>query len=409
MSFGRKNLRLKFTRKGYAIPVYLTPDRDTAIIQLAVDYISAYAGRPLYEVNIEELKMLLADERLGEGLLHVLLTYFYKPKIQIEAKDVRKLRIKVFELVNKLYKGFVPSEKREEFLQILREKFGIEDESILWSDEPCERIIPQRPKPNPLEVIAVYNYEVLDTIAVHSFELKIKIPLHENISQSLTHVAELTKLCKIYGLIPDLTVKNNLLTLRIQGPLSLYERATKYGERLSYYLTISQSLLDKISSEWSAWFKLRTRKGSIDVLALSSYMKPVMKCPKDYKTLISSMALRELTRKISQLNIEASTCVTPIIVGGRIYIPDIEVKVDHMKIPVEVVPYWREKYVKARLSSIFRIISKMESKPILIVDSRYKRKVNYRYVVHCKINHSRVEVDYKELMAVLDKIRREGR
>ena len=121
------------------------------------------------------------------------------------------------------------------------------------------------------------------------------------------------------------------------------------------------------------------------------------------------MALRELARKISQLDVEASTCVTPIIVGGRIYIPDIEVKADHMKIPVEVIPYWREKYVKARLSSIFKVISKLESKPILIIDSRYKCKVNYRYVVHCKINHSRVEVNYKELMAVLDKIRKESK
>ena len=119
MSFGRRNLRLRFVR-GYAIPLYLSREH----IPLLREVIQVYedkVGEPLYKLDQDLIRYIIGDDRLAKGLVHAM-RYFYGPEELGELKLSSRKRIQVFRLVNKLYKGFVPSDERDSF--IVQKSYG---------------------------------------------------------------------------------------------------------------------------------------------------------------------------------------------------------------------------------------------------------------------------------------------
>ncbi len=338
MSFGRRNLRLRFVR-GYAIPLYLSKEH----IPLLREVIQVYedkVGEPLYKLDQDLIRYIIGDDRLAKGLVHAM-RYFYGPEELGELKLSSRKRIQVFRLVNKLYKGFVPSDERDSFIEKLRD-LGLKSPEELWADEIEERRLCKIRSCDPLDLLKVYNYEVIDTIFTNSSKAEV---IYEKGPYSLGLVTkELLSRAKRFGLIYDVRLERSHLKVILEGPLRLFGRPTKYGNRICHAIYKAIPLLYKCK-RWSVYAFMSTGRRTLRVLVLSHDVKPELSMPSKEPPPIYDSAVEErIAHSLRALGFDIEREPEPIVLGNTVLIPDFMISRDGFKAYVEVAGYWRKEY-----------------------------------------------------------------
>lgn len=400
MTYGRSNLRLKF-EGGDVKPEYLDSRRDGGLIGEVIEFYELNLGKPYGSILWEELRAIVGDDKLYKGLRKVM-SYFYKPKDVKVAKDLRRLRLKVFRIVNERYGGFLNSKVREEALKEIEHEVGVLGlEDILWADDVNERPLVRIKKPTVKEVVETYNFETIDTICVNSSKLRVKV---YGDSLTLNSIAKATgRYCKLYGLIYDARAESGWLEVEVEGPRSLFGRPTRYGLRLTLYLT---HMLPRMlnARSWSIEAKTHFTRSTLNVKILTSTFKPEIRVPqvKKPQQVFDSDVEKRIYYTLRGLKLNVRRDVEPIALGNIIYIPDFKVEVNGETYYIEVVGYWRKEYAEKKAYKLSEV-SKLNLKLIAIVDEKLKPYMEQVRIpkVYYRVSGDRVVLPYGDLVKML--------
>ncbi len=399
MSFGRRNLRLRF-HKGVAIPIYLT-EKDRPLLAELIRIYEESVGEPVFKLDKELVMYIVGDDRLARGLMHVM-RRFYRGEPPPEAKDIKVKRLRVFRLVNTLYRGFVPSERRGEFLEKLKE-LGITSPEELWADEPAERRLVKVRECTPKALLRAYNYEVIDTILTNSISAEIEY-LRGPYTPGLVTKSVL-KEAKRYGLLYDARTQGKGVKISIEGPLRLFGHPTRYGRRISFTICNALRLLYN-SESWRVYALMRTGSGRVlRVLIASERLKPAIELPEERPTPIYDSAAEEkVAQALWAIGFKVAREPEPLILGEAVMIPDFMIMKDGKWALVELAGYWRKEYALKKAYKVAQAL-RMGFPLIVLADEKLREYMpKSPHVIYYTLKGGRPRVPYGRLVMEFKKI-----
>lgn len=403
MTYGRKNLRLIY-RHGKAHPFYLDPDTHRDLIKDVVQFYIDNEGRRFGDIDWEELRIIVGDDRLYNAIKKTM-SHFFRPVQQHRNVDPRILRLRVFQLVNTKFGGFIPQSRREELLEILRKEIGVDEQldELLWIDDLEELPLTRVSKPSVEEVVKVFNFETIDTVCINSSKIIIGINRGEKLLSSI--VRAIGRLSKIYGLIYDMRYQGDYLKISIEGPRSLFRRPTAYGSRLS--LLISR-IIDMLysSRSWSIESEMHLARRTIAVELLSSSLKPslaVKVTENGVKQVFDSSIEESIYRVLKSLGVDIRREEEPIALGQLLYLPDFKIYRDGRVYYIEVAGFWRKEYAERKAYKLYEV-SKVLDNLIVVADEGLKpflKKLNAPVIYYTTVQGKPV-LPYKKVIDIIN-------
>ena len=402
MTYGRRNLKLTFMRD-YAIPHYLSSVRHRKLVEEVIRFYESNLGRPYGGIDWDELRIIVSDDRLYEALRKVM-TLFYRPGVPTLKPVVnpRTLRLRVFQLVNERYGGFVPSNRREDVLRdIMSElRLGVDIDEVLWCDDVNEQPLVRVKAATVGDVVKVFNYETIDTVCVNSSQVRLLVSRFEGGLGRLAR--DVGRFCKFYGLIYDMRYVGGWLRIGVEGPHTVFGRPTRYGARLSMLL---MKVLPRLygMSEWFVEATMHTRRGRVTVRLLSSKLRPEL-------GIVSTVRVREvfdssveesIYRHLKSLGLNIVREEEPIALGDILYLPDFKIHTKRGTYYLEVAGYWRREYAERKAYKLHEV-SKVIKNIILIADEKLKPYFNKLKipVIYYKTLYGKPILPYRKIIEI---------
>jgi len=376
MTYGRKNLKLEF-HQGIAIPYYLDKKRDEELIGDVIEFYESNIGKPYGSIDWEYLRIIIGDDRLYNALRKVM-RIFYRPR-DVKLKPIvnpKSLRLRIFQLVNEKYEGFIPSDLRDKALEEIRRelRIGYDIDEVLWCDDVNELPLTRVREVTVDEVVKAFNFETIDTVCVNSSKIIIECSRSEKLLGVLAK--SIGRYCKLYGLVYDMRYVNELFRATIEGPRSLFGKPTRYGTRLSLLLTKTLPILYSMKN-WNVKAIMYTQRKRINVQVLSDNLKPELGIVSELtvKEIFDSRIEEIIYRILKTTKLHITREEEPIALGDLIYIPDFKVRTSKGVFYIEIAGYWRKEYAEKKAYKLHEI-SKIMKNMILIADEKLKPYFN---------------------------------
>lgn len=412
MTYGRKNLRFIYSHRNDVVyPYYMDIDRGKSLIKEVIEFYENNIDKRYSDIDWDELKIIIGDDKLYNAIKKVM-TFFYKPiPKNLTTIDPKMLRTKVFQLINKLYGGFVPSSIRNIAINEIKNALGISEDinldEILWIDELDEAVLKKIREPSIKQIIELFNYETIDTICTNAYKIYIEISKKES---SLGAIAKtIGKMSKLYGVTYDARYIGSMLRISLDGPRAIFKRSiASYGSRLSLVLF---SIIPKLYSldNWLIYTYVMRSKKNIKLLILSNIVKP----PINYidnenkvKEVFDSSIEESIYRVLKSLDIDVRREEEAIALGNILYIPDFKICRNSICFYVEVVGYWRKEYIERKMYKLSEV-SKVIDKIIVIADEKLKHYLNKLKipVIYYTVLHGKPVLNYRKVLELINSIK----
>ena len=403
MTYGRKYLKLSFTR-GYAIPYYLDLREHRRLLEAVIEFYEDNLGRPYGSIDWEELRIIVGDGRLYEALKKVM-TLFYKPRSPTIKPIVnpKSLRLRVFQLVNERYGGFIPSNLRDKALKEIMEelKLNIDLDEVLWCDDPNGLPLTKIREANVESIVKAFNYETLDAVCVNSSQIQIETSRYE---EGLGKLARsIGRYCKLYGLVYDMGYTDGKFRVSVEGPRSLFGKPTRYGGSLSILLV---RILPRLYSMewWSVKATMHTQTGKkITVQLLSNWLKPELGIIGEVKVreVFDSSIEEAVYRVLRSLGVNIVR-EEPIALGDLLYLPDFKIYSKRGNFYLEVAGYWRREYAEKKAYKLHEV-SKVINNLILVADEKLKPYFSKLKipVIYYRLLHGKPILPYRKILEIV--------
>jgi len=405
MSFGRRNLKLKFLRS-QVVPEYLHPERDKDVVEDVISFYESNVGRRFGEIDWKLLTYLVGDDRLAAALKHVMRRFYKLERPRTIKADLKDLRAKVFSYVNLHYEGYLKSNLRSEALEEIARKFKVlgDISEILWLDEVENWRLKRERKPSVEDVIGTYNLEVIDTLSTYT------IRAHVEYSGSLkdsSMVKVLGRKCKLLGLIYDgrktLTGK---VEFKLSGPQEVFGKPTRYGSRITCILLDLIPYLYSLE-EWNVRLKVKFPRRTLEVTILSDRIKPHLNLNLDLKVreAFDSEVEKRIYWTLKSLRLNVVREPEPIVSRDLIFIPDFKVDIGKDQVYIEVVGYWRREYLEKKAYKLMEA-SKMGVKLVVIADEKARNNLEKLKLptVYYTIRGGRPTLPYGTLLKIIHNV-----
>lgn len=351
-------------------------------VEKAIKFYEANLGKKRGEIDFEELRYEVGDDRLADGLAYALRRFYIfssKPQEMNVKSTPLELRLKLFKLVGSTKEGFCKAREAmlQTFIKTYRKELGslsVEElDDYLWSDDPKDYTLTRLRSPTAQEVIRSYNFEVLDTILSNSklvsFETKGDAKMPKG-----TFVKKLVRRVKELGLLYDAYLKDGVAGVSVYGPIELFGRATRFAWRLSLLFHDALPML-RNSSEWCVKVAVQLRRDLTYILTEGSLPELEADVKPEDETIPMFDSKVEARFYLAMDGVSGYTIereAEPIVVKDTLVVPDYVFRRDDgTKWYLEIVGFWRPEYTvkkKAKLEEIKRAGFK---RLILLVDEEY--------------------------------------
>lgn len=403
MTYGRKYLRLDFL-KSYAVPHYLSSGKHRGLIEEVIKFYECNVGRRYGSIDWDELRIIVGDDRLY-GALRKVMNTFYRPRTPSlkPIANPRSLRMKVFQIVNERYGGFIPEGLKDEALREIRNmlKLDVDIDELLWLDDINEQPLMRVRGVSVEDVVRVFNYETIDTVCVNSSQVRMVILRFEQGLGRLTR--DVGRFCKLYGLIYDMKYVSKWLRVSVEGPSTVFGRPTRYGSRLSLLI---MRILPKLygMSEWVVEAFMHTRRKVVNVRLLSSDLRPELGLTSEVRLseVFDSSIEEAVYWRLKSLGVNVVREEEPIALGDILYLPDFKIYSGSKTYYLEVAGYWRREYAERKAYKLHEI-SKIVNNLILIADEKLKPYFNKLKipVIYYKILHGKPILPYRRVLEII--------
>lgn len=412
VAYGIGSLRL-ICRGDALSPLYLDPLTHAELVRAVIGFYERQVGKRLSDIDWEELRNLVGEKRLFRALRKVM-THFYRPEDAQVNLDLRRLRLKVANLVNELFGGFVPSELRDEALKLIEDKVGIRGlPGALWLDDPAERVLIKVKEPSIEDVVATFNLETIEALCSLSLSLTIELDREEAMKGV---IREALGLLRDLGLAHLAKISGDRLVVHVEGPRGLFSKRSRktiaYSSRLALALAKLAPYLYVIPSEWRVTSKLALPSGNPRVLLLSRNLKPVLRAmntkPAGAAPRIAAVT-ETLYLALKLLGHNPFKGGEPLVLGDTLFLPDLAVRTSlgtyYVRILADLnITY--EECVRCELRQLAALSRKLKGRLIVVVDSKAKNYVNeclslLNNVIFYYADEKGLNIDLEALVKVL--------
>ncbi len=416
MGFGLKSFKYKI-RKSTLIPFFMDQNYDEEIVQ-SIEYFEKQVHHAKKSFDTEFFVELFDDYKIANGIIRTFKNiYIFKPidfqellgppQIENFAKEgITKnedLRQFVFDRVNDMYNGYLPTELREVFFEKSSDHFEIKTETLerlLWLDHDENHIlIRYTEKPSKEELIGLFNFHVLDTIIKNS--VKTSLLIKEKVSGFF--IKNLFWLCKRFGVFCDISKEDDTLRCIFYGPIEIFGKPNKYGGRISEVFHRVMNLLEK-KFEINVELILRDRTCHF---SLNSEDLPLLFIPERFSGIFGEEVYDSSVEKNFSRIFEGKPNgwevirePEPIIVSGTVMIPDFALIRGSIKVFVEIIGFWMEDYKKKKREKLSKLKKTIENL-ILVVDENYKEEFNEKALGFPIIYYTRKGIPLNQILNLL--------
>jgi len=407
VTYGRRNLRLKPVSKGVFEPKYLSSTKDRSVVEATIGFYESCLGKRFGDIDWEELRIIIGDDRLFNGLRKVM-SHFYKPK-EIELKTIanpKSVKIKVFKIINEKYGGFVNSSIRSDVVKRISEELKIPNiDEILWADDVSNMPLVKIREPSVEEVVSLYNFETLDTVFVNSSKVFIKAQGEPEVLAKLAK--KVGRECKFYGLIYDMKYfrERRTLNISVEGPYGVFGKPTKYGSRLSILTSKIISTL-KTLDKWVVYSKTHFRRNIFNIRVLSDKLVPELKIPENVKPQLAfdSEVEKKIYYTLKAIGFNVVREPEPIALGDLLYIPDFKVEKGGVEFLVEIVGFWRKEYVEKKMFKLAEV-AKFRRNIIVLADEKLESFLSKLKipVIYYSLRQGRPVLPYRRILEIMSK------
>lgn len=317
----------------------------------------------------------------------------------IEARRV------VFEEANKL--GLIiDEEQREAVLKNAASILGVsvgDLEKSLWADSESELILREFKDIDPLELLKWYNLALAQTMLFGATNMEIVVK---------SGYQQLLRAIKYYGLMYNAEVRNGSFTINIEGAASLLKLTERYGTSIAKLLPLIVSL-----EGWQIKAGI-LRRGVTKKPRVYDFILDVRDRDKllvkgiNETEKFDSRVEEDFYHRFNALK-TGWTIIRepePLISGSTVMVPDFAFEKEGMKILMEIVGFWTEKYLERKISKLEKINQEL----ILAVDENlacssfenisgkviyYKNKVPLKPIVEIlqKLEQNKINQDIAKL------------
>ncbi|MDO8055708.1 MAG: DUF790 family protein, partial [Candidatus Hermodarchaeota archaeon] len=396
-----------------------------ALPQRLINHLEANVTKPQNLMDFDAPLTWAPDNRIVRALIATLFRQYYSftpldireilsesQLTQVRRQGIASLedfRLWFWQYVQNYNNGFFPRNKRLEVQNNIAQHLGIDPglvEPLLNAHREENTILHRNNgSPSPKDLIAAYNYEVLETLLYNSDSVTLKLA---GVSLGAT-ARSLLKYTKRYGVLVELQSSNDLLQATISGPRLFFGRATSFGWNIAQVIT---HLLQEAPS-----LGIHIKDISIDVILRH----------RQYKVTLAEDAFPEVT-PIGPIREDEAFLDSKVekqfywswhnnkfrgwdiirepeafIFGSQLIIPDFAlVKGDH-RVLVEIIGYWREEYTQKKQAQLEQLKQNGLRHMILLVDRKHRHhftKATYP-VVYYKPKGNRYEIPYGKILKVL--------
>ncbi|MHA1859709.1 MAG: DUF790 family protein [Candidatus Asgardarchaeia archaeon] len=335
----------------------------------------------------EEFYGFFEDFRITRGILKlasksIKLRERYEEIVGEDLKTLRgkglddpiKLKLYFFKYVNEKFGGFVEEKDREKAIDGFSSLINLEKEKVrrlidhLMSDAIIRKVHLEF---EPYKMVGMYNLRVLESLIMNCREVKVEFS-----GGSLGTVAKrVVYTSKKYGILCDLFKDGDKLKVRFYGPVSIFGRPNRFGKM------ICSALIEVI----------RTCKAiGCDVGSLSSTITIHGRNYKLHLRKLPPLAFRPTAKTVSMFDSEVEKRLywafkstklggwnierepDPIMVDGRLIVPDFLMYKGDRKVLVEVVGYWREEYLRKKIEQI-EVLKNKGIKILIVANKKYSK------------------------------------
>lgn len=370
MTFALSDIKKTVTRNCEIRPYFATSTL-AGKAELAVEYFEAMVGRPKRDFVFNALVKIFGDYRIARCFMRCFLasTYFYENKkfpdvIGSEKSKLlgekglsspQELRLFLYDRVNESG-GYLPSSKRDEFLEKLAGDLSIsskdELEAILDLDAGENAILRRNgKKPAPDSIIDLFNRNTLSALLSHSSSVTLRFG-------KLTGSAlrKIYFLCKLREVACDFE-KENLL--RLYGPQDLFAStigAAKYGDNLSSVVLAILSKDEVLELSATILSKGKSYLFKADSLGLFRSPAPTTT---PTTTRFDSVLEENSYRTFCGMGTEEKAGwrllrePEPLLLGdGGVFIPDFAFVRGAVKVYFEIIGFWTKSYLERKLRKL---------------------------------------------------------
>jgi predicted nuclease of restriction endonuclease-like RecB superfamily len=345
-------------------------------------YIAGLVGRPRRDYDPDAVATLAGERKLGRGLAAACLDFYrWQARRFAEAMPAHvaaalaragvdtpaALRLRLFDLVNERYAGFVPAARRSAALAELAVALGLSpedgtalDAALTLDAEEEAVLVPAAAPPTLQDVIARYNRSVLAALLRQAE--RITAVVHE---PSGALVRRLYGLCRRLGVYCDVEQEpahQPTFRLVLAGPEAVAAQPGAAGPRLA--LTALR-LLPHLgpADRLEAYLLLRGRphrlpldRALVRVPGLAPEAAAVEERAEDeenarFDSAVEATLARRFAALVRQGRAAGWRLVrepAPLMAGSRVLIPDFALERGERRVFVEVVGFWTPAYLERK-------------------------------------------------------------
>ncbi|QKR00457.1 DUF790 family protein [Metallosphaera tengchongensis] len=229
-------------------------------------------------------------------------------------------------------------EDRDERVRRVKEKLGVDVEKFMFGDLDESKTISEVQVRSPEDIIKEYNLSLLQTVMFKSY--RVTFTVEDNWKNLLRWVK---KLGLMYVAYP------NPVRIEVFGPYTLLKPSEKYGRNLALLLPIAVS-----SREWTveAEIILGKKKRRVYKLKVENFqwISSHVEEGRIFDSSVEEDVYWSLRSLVKDWKIEREP--GPLVVNGRILLPDFLLEKDGFKVYVEVVGFWTEEYLREKVKKL---------------------------------------------------------
>jgi len=365
-------------------PVYLHQE-ERHKVQTLIQFLEDNLNKKKSDIDFEVLGGLFPSEKIAKSLLVSAIRHYsfssrnieeilgfskknqkeklktgdmasFMSSVEDKNKALRNLtaeeiRVRVFEEVNKLTKGFSTSTERKNLTKEIEKKLNIPQnslDSLLYFDLDSEKILTKSDELDPIQLIRYFNFDTIETILCFSLDLQMKVKkMPGYLAKNLIYISK-----KNY-VFTDITLEEEGYRITIESPIELFSDKGGWGKNIANVATyILRSVLrDKIAFYLRASVKPRNRIAAFTIQSSDLPLLPTFKKDDDeqFRPEIDSKIegqFQKTWRRFQGWKAQAEP--EAIIVGKKMYVPDFLLERGDKSIYLEIVGFYTMKYIQKK-------------------------------------------------------------
>ncbi|AEB95563.1 MAG: DUF790 family protein [Metallosphaera sp.] len=307
-------------------------------LDLINEMISIYKPYKTFGEVEEEVKLLervhgktTHGAKLVRGLHKVISRYLTLS--EESTIDSKKIRAELFS------KGpALSEEERKKRIAEVSEMFNVDAEKLMYADLEESKIIKEVKVPSAIDIAKEYNLSLFQSILFKSYKVTFSGELNWK---------ELLRTIKRLGLM--YIAYPNPVKIDVIGPYTLVKPSEKYGRNLALLIPYVVS-----SPSWQAEAEivLGRKKRRIYMLKVENleWISSNSSHEKIFDSSIEESFYWDFRNAIKDWKLEREP--GPIVVNGRIFLPDFIALKDHLEVFIEIVGFWTEDYIREKVKKL---------------------------------------------------------